>query len=931
MPVFVSLDLETTGLDPNADSIIEIGAVKFTENRVEAEYSTLINPRKAIPNFITNLTGISNTMVLNAPFLADALPELLRFVGESIILGQNIAFDLSFLQKAGVFRNNQSIDTYELASVLLPTSPRYNLSALAQYLGVMQTAAHRALDDAQTARQVFQLLSRKIEELPVKLIAEIVRQSDGLGWKGELPFRWALQKKVQAGIQLRHAAPEQEYELEFARPARIKPLEPKEVPCALDAERIAETLQPGGEFSKHFPEFEHRSQQVQVLKAVANAFSRGDHLLVEAGTGTGKSLAYLIPAAYWALKNEERVVISTNTIALQDQLIKKDIPSLKEALGLDIHAAVLKGRGNYLCPRRLSQLRKRSPENIDELRVLAKVLVWLQFSQSGDRSEINLNGPIERMVWSRISAEDEGCKLENCLKRSGGRCPFYKARMSAEGAHIIVVNHALLLADAATQNRVLPAYNYLIADEAHHLESATTDAMSYRLRASDVTRLVREFGSSDSGLFGRVMDLAGLAMQPSEQARLGQLISQASTQAFKFDTLMTSYFKALDYLLEERREGKPLGTYPQQERILPATRTMPAWLDVEMAWESARESLNQLTDSLQLIREALKSLADSGREEAEDLLGSLSTMSLSLDELNVQVEGLTMTPRSDQIYWVELDPLQHRLTLQVAPLYIGGLMQKYLWHEKASVVLTSATLTTHGEFDYLRKRLNAEDANELTVGSPFDYENAALIFLPRDIPEPMDTFGHQKMLNETIVRMAKASRGRMLVLFTSYAQLQKTSKSIESQLSKAGITVFEQGEGASATALLEVFKETPNAVLLGTRAFWEGVDLPGNALSALVIAKLPFDVPSDPVIAARSESFEDPFNEYAIPEAILRFRQGFGRLIRTRSDRGVVVILDRRVTSKQYGRLFMESLPLCTIEEGSVLNLPEKTAKWLDH
>jgi len=931
MTTYVSLDLETTGLDPNTDSIIEIGAVKFNENRVEAEYSTLINPRKPISNFITNLTGISNTMVVNSPFLVDALPDLVRFVGDAIIVGQNIAFDLGFLQKVGLFRNNQSIDTYELASVLLPTSPRYNLTALAQQLGVVQTVAHRALDDAQTARQVFQILTRSIHDLPVKLIAEIVRQADGLDWKAELPFRWALQKKNQEGIQVRKVTDETEYDLEFGRPPRVKPLEPKEIPTPLDADKIAETLQPGGEFSRHFPEFEHRSQQVQVLKSVANAFSRGDHLLVEAGTGTGKSLAYLIPAAYWALQNEERVVISTNTIALQDQLINKDIPTLKEALNLEINTAVLKGRGNYLCPRRLGLIRKRGPENSDELRVLAKILVWLQSSQSGDRSEINLNGPIERLVWSRMSAEDEGCRLENCLKRSGGRCPFYKARMAAEAAHIIVVNHALLLADAATQNRVLPAYNYLIVDEAHHLESATTDAMSYRLRASDVTRLIREFGSQDSGLFGRVMDLAKLGFKPSDQARLGQLIGQASSLAFRFDTQMTTFFKALDYLLEERREGKPMGTYPQQERILPATRTMPAWLDVEMAWEAASASLTQWMDTLSLVRDALKSLADAGREEAEDLLGSLGTMTGSLVEMKTQVEGLTMSPQSDQIYWVELDPLQHRLTLQVAPLNIGGLMEKYLWHEKASVVLTSATLTTHGEFDYLRRRLNAEDANELTVGSPFDYENSALILLPRDIPEPVDAFGHQKVINESIVRISKSSEGRMLVLFTSYAQLQKTAKAIEPQLSKQGITLFEQGEGASATALLDVFKETPRAVLLGTRAFWEGVDVPGDALSVLVIAKLPFDVPSDPIIAARAESFEDPFNEYGMPEAILRFRQGFGRLIRTQSDRGVVVILDKRVTSKTYGRLFMESLPRCTVDEGSVLNLPEKTAKWLEN
>jgi DNA polymerase-3 subunit epsilon/ATP-dependent DNA helicase DinG len=278
---------------------------------------------------------------------------------------------------------------------------------------------------------------------------------------------------------------------------------------------------------------------------------------------------------------------------------------------------------------------------------------------------------------------------------------------------------------------------------------------------------------------------------------------------------------------------------------------------------------------------------------------------------------------------VEQDPLQHRLTLQAAPLDIGRLMEKTLWYSKESVILTSATLTTHGEFDYLRRRLNAEDADELTVGSPFDYENSALVYLARDIPEPKEAHPFQKAAEETLVRLAKATGGRMLALFTSYAQLQRTSRAIEGPLAKADITVYEQGEGASASALLDVFKETPRAVLLGTRAFWEGVDVPGEALSVLVITKLPFDVPSDPIVEARSESFDDPFNEYMLPEAILRFRQGFGRLIRTQTDRGVVAILDKRILSKQYGRLFMESLPDCTVIEGSLANLPEKAASWL--
>mgnify|MGYP000848327886 FL=1 len=930
MSVIVSLDLETTGLDPNLDSVIEIGAVKFNQNRIDSEFSTLINPRKPIPQFISNLTGISNSMVQNAPILPEALPELIDFIGSAPILGQNISFDLAFLHKAGAFRDNAAIDTYELASVLMPTASRYNLGSLARQLGVLQPATHRALDDAKATHAVYLKLLEKLEELPLELVAEILRLSEDLGWKGELPFRWSLQKMLHQGIQPKRVIGEAGALLyELGKPEKTKPLVPQEVIQPLDAELLAEALQPGGEFDKHFPEFEHRSQQVQMLQAVAQALSEGKHLMVEAGTGIGKSLAYLIPAAYWALQNGERVVISTNTIALQDQLIHKDIPDMMTALNLQINASVLKGRSNYLCPRRLTLMRRRKLENVDELRVLAKVLVWLQSSTSGDRNEINLNGSAESLVWSRLSAEDEGCKLEVCLKRTGGRCPFYKARMAAESAHILVVNHALLLADTAAENRILPEYNYLIVDEAHHLESATTEAMSFRLRAPDVTRLVREIGSTEQGILGQLLSLAKPLLKPSDLSALTVAIERATDQAFRLDNAMTAYFKALDFVLEELREGKPLGTYPQQARILPATRTLPCWLDVEITWEQAKANLEALLEALKTVREILRALAEADVEEAEDLLGSLASINGNLQEIGIQVDNLTLSPDPNQIYWVELDPLQGRLSLQVAPLQIGYLMEKYLWHQKASVVLTSATLTTHGEFDYLRNRLSAYEADELILGSPFDYENAALVYVARDIPEPNDAHGHQRATEEALIHLAKATGGRMLALFTSYAQLQKTARAIEGPLASADITIYQQGEGASASALLDVFKETPRAVLLGTRAFWEGVDVPGEALSVLVIVKLPFDVPSDPIIAARAECFDDPFNEYNLPEAILRFRQGFGRLIRTQTDRGVVAVLDRRILSKQYGKFFLESLPKCTFVEGPLANLPEKAARWL--
>jgi len=257
-------------------------------------------------------------------------------------------------------------------------------------------------------------------------------------------------------------------------------------------------------------------------------------------------------------------------------------------------------------------------------------------------------------------------------------------------------------------------------------------------------------------------------------------------------------------------------------------------------------------------------------------------------------------------------------------------MQKYLWNENSSVIMTSATLTAAGEFDYLRGRLYAEDADELSLGSPFDYENSALLYVSNDIPEPSDRYGHQRAIEQAITNISLVTGGKMLVLFTSYDQLKRTSQSLRPLLAKYEIQVYEQGDGASPHTLLESFRTDERAVLLGTRAFWEGVDVPGEALSVLVIAKLPFDVPSDPIVAARSETFDDPFNQYSLPEAILRFRQGFGRLIRTQSDRGVVAILDRRILTKRYGKLFLDSLPSCTMRIGPLSELPRVTKKWLN-
>jgi ATP-dependent DNA helicase DinG len=930
MDSIVALDLETTGLDPNKDTIIEIGAVKFNEKRVEAEWSTLINPGRKIPPFITQLTGISDHMVLDAPTIQNVLTELRQFVGDLTILGHNVGFDLAFLRKYGLFRGNEARDTYEIASVLLPTAGRYNLGSLGQTLNIPLPASHRALDDARVTFAAYRSLYEIGLELPIQLLAEIVRLSEDIDWAGYGIFYDILRERSKETISARQVR--QGYGGPIFETYSSKdqtPLTPTTQQIPLDPDEVASALELGGIFSRYFPNYEYRPQQIEMLRAVTVALSESRHLFVEAGTGTGKSMAYLLPSALWALKNGQRVVISTNTINLQDQLIKKDIPDLRAAMGINLSSAVMKGRNNYLCPRRLENMRRRGPENADEMRVLAKVLVWLQTTTSGDRNEINLNGPVERDIWGRLSSEDEGCTTENCLKR-GGICPFYRARQAALAAHILVVNHALLLADVATGNRVLPEYNYLIIDEAHHLEEATTNALSFRVTQATIDRALRELGGPKSGLLGKIISYLEGNIPPSDFAIIDHTIQQATDQAFHFQTTLQTFFRIIDQFLLEQRDGHDIGMYAHQERILPATRTQPAWADVEVAWEECENCLSPMTENLEKLIQSLGDMKEYLPEEEEDVISNLSSLYRRIDEIQNNLNGLVFEPRSDVIYWVEIHPTGRQMSLNAAPLHIGSLMQKYLWNEKSSIILTSATLTAAGEFDYLRGRLNADGAYELAVGSPFDYESSVLLFIANDIPEPSNRSGHQRAIEQGILKLCVATGGKALVLFTSYDQLKRTSRSISSFLGRNDIRVYEQGEGASANTLLESFRADERAVLLGTRAFWEGVDVPGEALSVLIIVKLPFDVPSDPIVAARSETFDDPFSEYSLPEAILRFRQGFGRLIRTQSDRGVVAIFDRRVMSKQYGRLFTESLPTCTTRTGSINDLPQLAIKWLN-
>jgi len=470
---FVALDLELTGLDPLRDEVIEIGMVRFRGAEVLETYSSLVGTARPIPLKVQQISGISPDEVRRAPSLRSLMGTILAFVKSYPIVGHSVDIDLRFLNRQGLPLNNLLIDTFELASILVPEVQRYSLANLAQYLGIPLVEHHRALADAMAAKDLFLALMDRANRWDPSTLEEIAQLAEQSDW----PLR-GLFRDLAAERRRDHTAPlwrPTQAELstqdggERRREERLAPLQPTETISPVDTAALAAAISTDGVFETAFPGYEHRPQQVAMLEAVAEAFNTPSHLLVEAGTGTGKSVAYLLPAIHFALQNGRRVVISSNTINLQEQVFAKDIPDIQRVLNLPFHSALLKGRSNYLCLRRLAILRRSRQPATDQVRVLAKVLAWLPTTETGDRSELILIGS-EQDVWADIQSSSETCMGDQCPYRQRGTCFFYRARARAERAHIVIINHALLLSDLALESRVLPEYKYLIIDEAHHLE-----------------------------------------------------------------------------------------------------------------------------------------------------------------------------------------------------------------------------------------------------------------------------------------------------------------------------------------------------------------------------------------------------------------------------------------------------------------------------
>jgi ATP-dependent DNA helicase DinG len=648
-----------------------------------------------------------------------------------------------------------------------------------------------------------------------------------------------------------------------------------------------------GPVATSLTEYESRPQQIEMAEAISFAFKDTHHLMVEAGTGVGKSFAYLIPALQRVVENKQKVLISTYTISLQEQLVKKDIPFIHKSSGIDFVCTLAKGRGNYLCWRRLEKAQTRHLSLFDHpehLTMLEDIFHWALQTKDGSLSDLPFTPP--RPVWEMVCSDESVCMGKHCSRFDN--CHFQKARRRMYSSDIIITNHALFFTDLAIRlegGSILPRYDFVILDEAHNIENVASQHFGLRISNYQVKFLLNRIYNpkTDKGI-----------MASHSHNDVKKLIVRVDESANYFFNQVFSFCNA-----QKNRNGN--GRIKQT-----------AFFE------------NPLSQPLTDLGACLRAIAENVMDEQDRL--EIDSYAVRCSAFAYELNQFIHQQIPDSVYWAEAGgrPPMPRTVISAAPLHIGASLQKALFHPCPSVVLTSATLSTSARlteqgqdenkgFRFFSSRLGLENFKGLQLGSPFDYQRQVRVYVESYLPEPKireDDF--VKAAIEAIKKYLLETQGKAFILFTNFKHLHQAAELLQDFCMEHDFLQLEQGYGKNRSALLEEFRQNINSVLFGTDSFWQGVDVPGESLSNVIIFKLPFSVPDDPLLQARLEQIQkeggSPFFDYQLPEAVIKFKQGFGRLIRTQKDKGIVVILDPRIVTKNYGKLFLQAIPTCPVD-----------------
>ena len=917
---FIAFDFETTGLQVETDRAIEVAAIMFKDGKPAEKFVTLINPQIPISDLIADITGITNEMVTEAPLEKEIIDDLFEFLGDYPIVAHNTPFDLSFLRAMAERHNKDFIerkcyDTLTLSRAFLFFQPTHNLSAVSEYFNLSSEGAHRAEKDTENCGEVFIELVHEVASYNLDLISNIITFLNPFEVHNKdlfINIGNLLTKKGNLKTAIVSS--------ELAKPQN-KNIFFHDAKTNINTTNSVDVFGENGLLNQTFDSYELRPNQINFSEYVDNILSgQGGIGVIEAGTGLGKSMAYLYPAIKYSHdnSNENPIILSCYTKHLQDQLFNNDLPTLTKAIDTSIKAVLLKGRNNYLCKTRLRWLINSSDKMLsgEEAMNLLPVLVWLEHTSTGDLDECPgfSNGFTYRLM-GLIQSEQGFCTSSICAKHDG--CFFGPLRKIAYQSNLIVVNHALLISDAQSKSKIddsmgfLPENNAVIIDEAHNLPKAAYHQLTLSFDHRSLNYVLDRIDPKHNHSVRWNNKLRTIAAIHSKfeisRSTLSGLVEEGRDLIKIFFDKMTS--NAYHHFDPNSKYSTKIIIDDLNEHFTP----------LEKELNELKSALHSLRNHIRKLREDLLDI-DETREDFIELHQLFDRSEGSLSDILILTESITSNQNKEYVYWYEGNfrtisgATQLILTVNMAPIQPGIELANSIFKSIDFCILTSATLRTKLSFDYFLNRVGLDSVefdhvSSTVYESPFSYNDQVTYFqyAGNDSQRP-------DIIAKTILHCHRKFNKRMMVLFTSRAQLDNTSQLLRQLSHKADLPIFAQKRQTSRMGLIRGMKQVKNGILLGTNAFWEGVDLPGDLLEVLMIIKMPFDVPTEPTVKAYGKMIEErggnSFMDYALPESVIRFRQGFGRLIRTTYDEGIFIVMDDRIINKRYGISFSESIPV---------------------
>jgi ATP-dependent DNA helicase DinG len=932
---FAVVDLETTGNSPkNGERIIQFSAVIVEDEKIVDQYSTFLNPEIPIPAFIEELTGINDDMVMDAPAFKEVASEIYELLNERIFVAHNVLFDLNFLkgefQKAGYPDFHVStLDTVELAKILLPTADSYKLIELAEYFSFTHERPHQADSDAFVTAEILLKFTGLARSLPLVTLEKLTKLSSALKSNIDMFFSEILNEKMRQ-------IPDLPLDLEVFRGIAVRKEAITDAPHEYRINSsYPHTLEEKEKLiSKYIKNYSRRNGQFEMMDIVYDSFEKSRHSVIEAGTGVGKSLAYLLPSIFFAVQSQKKIVISTYTTQLQEQLLLNEMNVVKAMIPFPFKAALLKGRNHYPNMFKFEQSLKEEDLQYDSVLTKMQLLVWFTLTNTGDMDELNLSSG-GKLYWNRI--KQDGWHLS--IKRDpwGQRDFYLRARKKAEHADLIITNHSMLLADIEKENKIFPDYEYVVIDEAHHLERSARQYFGLSLKYVTSKFLLSKAKSSDKQ-----------SLLPRLHSILEAYESKLEVEEAHLDSILTSLEEDLDVLFHllaqlflKTNKTKQKQYQKLQLRLDSFIQQEPRWKAVQMCAERVVSSLKSarfaISDRIKKAEKDSKTLS----EKNQSLIEEAYTFVEEWTKLEKNVRHLFVFPENGTVIWLEGDmrSLPNSLYIRSQPVAVQEPLASKFFGKMKSTVLTSATLTINQSFNFFMEEIGLAsfpNVSKKQIDSPFDFQKNAKLIIPNDIPEirKVSSIEYAEAMASHLIPIAQATKGRMLVLFTAYDLLRLTYDLMKQSGLLDDYLLIAQGISAgSRTKLTKNFQRFEKSILFGMNSFWEGIDIPGEDLSCLVMVRLPFSPPDEPLTEAKNEYMKqkgkNPFSAYALPEAVLRFKQGFGRLIRTEADKGLVIVFDRRIETTAYGKDFIRSIPPVSLHHSSLNEIIQIVEDWL--